>query len=128
MLSTSHSIASQIQPAIQSAISGAALVFSQQAAPPGSSCALQSRFLDNISARISKPSAEASTATALPEPHDQLRADERVTSREIGYTAAPGRAFTQAEGALNLDFADDETWVELMAEAGFNAQDGVFFA
>ncbi|EXF78510.1 fungal specific transcription factor domain-containing protein [Colletotrichum fioriniae PJ7] len=128
MLSTSHSIASQIQPAIQSAISGAALVFSQQAAPPGSSCALQSRFLDNILARISKPSAEASTATALPEPHDQLRADERDTPREIGHTAALGRAFTQAEGALNLDFADDETWVELMAEAGFNAQDGVFFA
>ncbi|KAI3541715.1 fungal specific transcription factor domain-containing protein [Colletotrichum abscissum] len=128
MLSTSHSIAGQIQPAIQSAISGAALVFSQQAAPPGSSCALQSRFLDNILARISKPSAEASTVTDLPEHRDQLRAGERDTTREIGYAATSGRAFGQAEGALSLDFADDETWVGLMAEAGFNTQDGVFFA
>ncbi|KAK1537536.1 fungal specific transcription factor domain-containing protein [Colletotrichum paranaense] len=128
MLSTSHSIAGQIEPAIQSAISGAALVFSQQAAPPGSSCALQSRFLDNILARISKPSAEASTVTDLPEHRDQLRAGERDTTREIGYAATSGRAFGQAEGALSLDFADDETWVGLMAEAGFNTQDGVFFA
>ncbi|KAK7452305.1 fungal specific transcription factor domain-containing protein [Colletotrichum acutatum] len=128
MLSTSHSITGQIQLAIQSAISGAALVFSQQAAPPGSSCALQSRFLDNIVARISKPSAEASTATDLHEHRDQLRAGERDTTREIGHAAISGRAFNQAEGALSLDFADDETWVRLMAEAGFNAQDGVFFA
>ncbi|KAG7075722.1 fungal specific transcription factor domain-containing protein [Colletotrichum scovillei] len=128
MLSTSHSIAGQIQPAIQSAISGAALVFSQQAAPPGSSCALQSRFLDNILARISKPSAEASTVTDLPEHRDPLRAGERDTTRGIGYAVTSGRAFSQAEDALSLDFADDETWVGLMAEAGFNAQDGVFFA
>ncbi|KXH52855.1 fungal specific transcription factor domain-containing protein [Colletotrichum simmondsii] len=128
MLSTSYSIASQIQPAIQSAISGAALVFSQQAAPPGSSCALQSRFLDNILARISKPSAETSTAADLSVPPDQLRTGERDTTRETGYATASGRAFNQAEGTLSLDFADDATWVELMAEAGFNAQDGVFFA
>ncbi|KXH63705.1 fungal specific transcription factor domain-containing protein [Colletotrichum salicis] len=128
MLSTSHSIASQIQPAIQSAISGAALVFSQQAAPLGSSCALQSRFLDNVLTRISKPAAEASTATGLTESCGQLRAGERESTRETGVAAASGRAFNQVEGGLSLDFADDETWVELMAEAGFNAQDGVFFA
>ncbi|KAK1671330.1 fungal-specific transcription factor domain-containing protein [Colletotrichum godetiae] len=128
MLSTSHSIASQIQPAIQSAISGAALVFSQQAAPLGSSCALQSRFLDNVLARISEPAAEAPTATDLTECCGQLRVGERDPTRETGVAAASGRAFNQAEGGLSLDFADDETWVELMAEAGFNAQDGVFFA
>ncbi|KAK1538728.1 fungal specific transcription factor domain-containing protein [Colletotrichum costaricense] len=77
--------------------------------------------------RVADP-AEASTVTDLPEHRDQLRAGERDTTREIGYAATSGRAFGQAEGALSLDFADDETWVGLMAEAGFNTQDGVFFA
>ncbi|KAK1968053.1 hypothetical protein LY78DRAFT_605462, partial [Colletotrichum sublineola] len=54
LLSTPDSISRQIEADVHTAISGAALVFSQQAAPSGSSCALQSKFLNNVLAKVSK--------------------------------------------------------------------------
>lgn len=131
LMSTPHPISSQIRPAIHGAISGAARAFSQQAAPPGSSCALQSRFLDKILARISKGSSEELVArdTTATESHGQSGAGRHTCGAESSsITATSARVFSQMEAGLTLDFGDDEEWAGIMAEAGFNAQDGVFFA
>ncbi|KZL80483.1 fungal specific transcription factor domain-containing protein [Colletotrichum incanum] len=124
-------ISRQIEPDIQSAISGAALVFSQQAAPSGSSCALQSRFLNNLLTRISKdPGEEAENREPnFPESWSQPGTGRHEAMAENGTTTTTsGRPFSQMEVGLALDFAGDEAWAGIMAEAGFNAQDGVFFA
>ncbi|KAK2002618.1 fungal-specific transcription factor domain-containing protein [Colletotrichum falcatum] len=129
LLSTPDPISRQIEVDVHSAISGAALVFSQQAAPPGSSCALQSRFLNNVLARISKHvNREAVNRETNP---SECRSQPETNRRELvtdDATAPPSRIFSYAEGGLALDFADDQSWAEIMAEAGFNAQEGVFFA
>ncbi|KAK2060663.1 hypothetical protein LY76DRAFT_568583 [Colletotrichum caudatum] len=130
LMSTPDSISRQLEVDIHSVISGAALVFSQQAAPPGSSCALQSRFLDNVLARISKHvnreavdretnSSESCTQHVITNRHEIVTDDA---------SAGQSRICSYVEGEQTLDFADDEIWAGIMAEAGFNAQDGVFFA
>ncbi|OBR11304.1 Fungal specific transcription factor domain-containing protein [Colletotrichum higginsianum IMI 349063] len=130
LMSTPHPISSQIRPAIHGAISGAARAFSQQAAPSGSSCALQSRFLDKILAKIAKDSSEELVArdTTATESHSQPGAGRHTCGAESSITATSARVFSQMEAGLTLDFGDDEEWAGIMAEAGFNAQDGVFFA
>ncbi|KDN68730.1 putative fungal specific transcription factor domain-containing protein [Colletotrichum sublineola] len=125
----SNSISRQIEADVHTAISGAALVFSQQAAPSGSSCALQSKFLNNVLAKVSKHANRevvnretnaSETRSQSGRNRDELVADDSA--------AAPSCIYGTVEGGLALDFADDEAWAGIMAEAGFNAQDGVFFA
>ncbi|EFQ34874.1 fungal specific transcription factor domain-containing protein [Colletotrichum graminicola M1.001] len=129
LLSTSDPISRQIEVDVHSAISGAELVFSQQAAPSGSSCALQSRFLSNMLARVSKHiDKEAVNKETNPSESQSQLGTNRHEYLAGDAAAAPGYICSYTEGGQTLGFADDETWAGIMAEAGFNAQDGVFFA
>ncbi|KAK1979793.1 fungal-specific transcription factor domain-containing protein [Colletotrichum cereale] len=129
LLSTPEPISRQIEVDIHSAISDAALVFSQQSTPPGSSCALQSKFLNNLLARISRD-ANSDVVNRETDPSASRRQPgtnrQELVADDI--TAAPSRIYSHVEEGVALGFADDEAWAGIMAEAGFNAQDGVFFA
>jgi hypothetical protein len=87
-MSTPEDIAGRIEPSIKDAISGAAVVFSQQHAPSGSSCALQTRFLENIVAKF-RTQAEDGAARSLVDSEDRL---------EKGHKAA---AWAQGAGSLS---------------------------
>jgi hypothetical protein len=129
LLSTPDPISRQIEAEVHSAISGAALVFSQQAAPPGSSCALQSKFLNNVLARTSKRvNREVANRDANPSESRNQPGTNRHELLTGDVTAAASRIYSYVEGGPSLDFADDEAWAGIMAEAGFNSQDGVFLA
>ncbi|KAF5504925.1 Protein priB [Colletotrichum siamense] len=139
LMSAPESVTRQIEPAIKSAISGAAVVFSQQAAPPGSSCALQAKFLDNITTRFSKERphihgrvqdqrttvgmGEQSTISTTQQNCDDSRWDSSETASFI----APMRGADIVGTGLTFESAEEATWANLIAEAGFSAQDGVFF-
>ncbi|KAF4835220.1 Protein priB [Colletotrichum tropicale] len=140
LMSAPESVTRQIEPAIKSAISGAAVVFSQQAAPPGSSCALQAKFLHNITIRFPKErphvvhgrgqdqsiaveAGEHSTISNTQPNYDDSRWDSSETASFI----APIRGANIAGTGLTFESAEEATWASLIAEAGFSAQDGVFF-
>jgi hypothetical protein len=123
-MSTPEGIARQIESAIQMAISDAALVFSQQAAPNGSSCALQTRFLDNLVAKFRKqPTSESGRLPV----QEQQSNDEVAWDLSAGNLARPEQDLAQAQETLTFDFAEEATWASLIAEAGFCAQEGNFF-
>lgn len=138
-MSAPESVTRQIEPAIKSAISGAAVVFSQQAAPPGSSCALQAKFLDNITTRFPKErphvhgrGQDQSIAVEAGE-HSTISStqpncdDSRWDSSETASFIAPIRGANIAGTGLTFESAEEATWASLIAEAGFSAQDGIFF-
>jgi len=130
-MSTSEDIARQIEPAIQSAISDAALAFSQQAAPAASSCALQTKFLDNLVGKFRKRTGGESGK--LPVHSGDRGQSEQEGSDEIALDFS-AEDLTEAERylvhgseTLSFEFAEEATWASLMAEAGFCAQEGNFF-
>jgi hypothetical protein len=123
-MSTPESIARQIESAIHNAISDAALVFSHHAAPSGSSCALQSRFLDNLVAKFRKQPPNESGVFPV---HEQQPSDEVNWNSSVDNLARPERDLAQTQETLTFDFAEEATWASLIAEAGFCAQEGNFF-
>ncbi|TDZ49730.1 Protein priB [Colletotrichum trifolii] len=131
LMSTPESIARQIEPAIKNAISGAAMVFSQQAAPAGSSCALQAKFLDNIVAKFRRQDAQVTQPEESlghgPENRPEA-GSETVWTSEAGNLAAPERTVPQSHGGLSFESSEEAAWASLIAEAGFCAQDGIFFS
>lgn len=130
-MSTPESIARQIESAIKDAIGDAALVFAQQAAPSGSSCALQTRFLENLVAKFRKQIGTG--LGTLPVLSGHRRESLQGNSTDVAWSsyaengAAPERDLAQGQEALTFEFAEEATWASLIAEAGFCAQDGNFF-
>lgn len=130
-MSTPENIAIQIEPAIKEAISGAALVFSQQAAPSGSSCALQTKFLENLVARFRKQDGDQPNRPFVQTEHGRQSRPE--ANSEVSWNpipenfAAPERTMDQIQETPTFEFAEEAAWASLIAEAGFCAQDGNFF-
>ncbi|KAF9880085.1 putative fungal specific transcription factor [Colletotrichum karsti] len=141
LMYSQESITRQVEPAIKSAISGAALVFSQQAAPVGSSCALQSKFLDNLMSKFSReplPGQNHDSDSAVGSANERPQSQRGTGVREAcdgarwsltdaGTLAMPGRGTVADDTGLTFESAEEATWASLIAEAGFSAQDGVFF-
>lgn len=131
LMSTPERIASQMEPAIKEAISGAALVFSQQSAPSGSSCALQTKFLENLVAKFRKQDddqSERPLAQIEQERQSRLEASDQATwNYDLERFTTMEGAADQAQMVPTFEFAEEATWASLIAEAGFCAQDGNFF-
>ena len=131
LMSTPERIAGQMEPAIREGISGAALVFSQQAAPTGSSCALQTKFLENLVAKFRKQDgaqSERSSAHTEQERESQPETSDQATwSYDLEKFTTLDGAADQPQMITTFDFAEEATWASLIAEAGFCAQDGNFF-
>ncbi|ETS79448.1 hypothetical protein PFICI_09301 [Pestalotiopsis fici W106-1] len=145
LLSTPESIACQIEHHVTAAINTAARIFSQQASPPGSSCTLQAKFLEKImsdfEARRQEQRLQPSQSRPLgDDPHTRINVtllDESGTSRP---TDALGNGVTSIDDTLQAErngsqsvrqefsFAEDDIWADMFASAGFNIQEGVFFA
>jgi hypothetical protein len=127
-MSTPETIAQRIEPAIQDAIANAAVVFSQQNAPSGSSCALQTRFLENI---VAKFRTQGGDHTARSLVHgDERRENGRGASAWVsGAKSLPGPELSvnQDNETLTFETAAELTWASLIAEAGFGAQDEFAF-
>lgn len=138
LMSVPESVTRQIEPAIKNAISGAAVVFSQQAAPPGSSCALQAEFLDNITTTFPKDGPQAHgrdkyQRTAVETGGESISNtqpncdDSRWDSNETANFTALTRGADMAGARLTFESTEEATWASLVAEAGFSEKDGVFF-
>ncbi|KAM0815287.1 putative Transcription factor domain-containing protein [Seiridium cardinale] len=144
LLSTPESIANQIEPEVTRVISSAARVFSQQASPPGSSCTLQAKFLEKIISdymerrreqRAQAPRQHATNDANVPRPRSVSD-----TSKEPREARGYNRGMVNLESIhslansgshqarLDFSFAEDDTWADMFANAGFNIQEGVFFA
>ena len=121
---TPEGIARQIESAIQVAISDAAMVFSQQAAPSGSSCALQTKFLDNLVAKFRKQPTRELAKVPLHEQPPNVEIPWNLSAENL---ARQEQDLAPAQETLNFDFAEEATWASLIAEAGFCAQEGNFF-
>ncbi|KAK6086738.1 fungal specific transcription factor domain-containing protein [Seiridium cupressi] len=144
LLSTPESIANQIEPEVTRVISNAARVFSQQASPPGSSCTLQAKFLEKIVSdfveRRREQRAQATRQHAANDanvPRPRLVSDTSKESREArGYNHGTVNLESihslanngSHQARLDFSFAEDDTWADMFANAGFNIQEGVFFA
>ncbi|KAH8807279.1 hypothetical protein F5884DRAFT_788875 [Xylogone sp. PMI_703] len=87
LLSASSSIVNQIEQDTIEVIRTAARVFSQQAAPPGSSCFLQAKFLANVVLKYEE-------ARRKPRPGRLPRNDEE-TDYKSGIAASSGMIFSQ---------------------------------
>lgn len=106
------------------AIRNASLAFSQQSAPPGSSCALQARFLNKITTNfVAKRRAESRENPRL----TPVATDgDPVQAPEPDWFIFEGAETIFQGASLDLQFANDETWANMFASAGFNTQEGVF--
>ncbi|KAH7007476.1 hypothetical protein EDB80DRAFT_752060 [Ilyonectria destructans] len=145
LLSAPNSIVSEIKDNTISALRAATCVFSQQAAPPGSSCALQAKFLERIVLEfLNKRTEKARTsgnaspdnlgsshgpsrdrgasprAPRLPDDLGQLLLD----TGDMGVPDTPGLQQIRAD----FLFTDDTFWADMFVSAGFSLQDGVFFS
>lgn len=145
LLSAPISIVSEIEDNTINALRAATCVFSQQAAPPGSSCTLQAKFLERIvleflnkraeKARTSRnaspdnlgsshgPSRDRGAsprAPRLPNDPSQLLLD----TSDMDVPDTPGLQQIRAD----FLFTDDTFWADMFVSAGFSLQDGVFFS
>ncbi|KAH6886902.1 hypothetical protein B0T10DRAFT_76029 [Thelonectria olida] len=136
-----ETMVAKVHSSIVSSIRGAALVFSQQAAPPGSTCALQSKFLDNVISNLLEKQPTDSRGAAgtantqgvtldlfqndhVSEDYPRLPGD--AMSLGLDPVDATGPDLAVMQGRSDLLFSDDDNWTELFATAGFNTQDGTF--
>ncbi|KAH8671691.1 hypothetical protein BX600DRAFT_487129 [Xylariales sp. PMI_506] len=144
LLSTSKSVHNQIEAKVISAIGDAALVFSQLAAPPGSTCALQARFLDKvISNYMEKKAGLTGVDPNQADPHnlDNEKSGSLQTSAESSRMGEIPRMPLSGESAhhdgslmnvlyntkLDLVYGEDDHWEGMFAGAGFSVQDGIFY-
>ncbi|KAI4600437.1 hypothetical protein KJ359_000792 [Pestalotiopsis sp. 9143b] len=143
LLSTHESVAGQIEPQVSTAISTAARVFSQQASPPGSSCTLQAKFLERIMSDFETMRQEQrlqkSQVRAV---EDNIHVGNTVPLLDENGTSRPAETVCQDVTCIDdiedrnglqpvrqeFSFAEDEMWADMFANAGFNYQEGVFFA
>lgn len=135
------------------ALRTASQVFSQQAAPPNSSSALQSVFLSNLVA-MTEETSRHSEGHNRSDRHGRPRLDHRssheadmrrpgdaenmlglrdVTADESGHGLDRQQdEFEQSEGPPEssqyetFNFFDEEMWSTVFANAGFNINEGVF--
>jgi hypothetical protein len=127
-MSTPQNIARRIEPAIKDAISSAAVVFSQQHAPSGSSCALQTRFLENIVAKFRTQGGDhVARSLAHSEDRRENGRGAAVWVSGAGSLTGPELSANQDHGMLTFETAEELTWAGLIAEAGFGAQDEFAF-
>jgi hypothetical protein len=130
-MSTPENIARRLEPAIKDAISSAAVVFSQQHAPGGSSCALQTRFLENLVSKFRKQGEDHAEGSLVHGEHGRASGHEarnRATwDPNVGNPAEPEPSVNQDHETLTFQSADELTWASLIAEAGFGAQDEFAF-
>ncbi|KND88623.1 Protein priB [Tolypocladium ophioglossoides CBS 100239] len=121
----------------------AARAFFSQAGPPGSSCALQAKFLNNIASKLSEKGKErrdrpadisVSDKVDVPTSYQNQQvstADSGLLIESDGITPQPSERATPEisalqQGNLDLLFADVDAWANMFSSAGFNTQDGVF--
>jgi hypothetical protein len=130
-MSTPENIAGRIEPSIKDAISGAAVVFSQQRAPNGSSCALQTRFLENVVSKFRKQGKDHAEGSLVHREHGRASEHEarnRATwDPSVENPAEPESSVNQNHETLTFETAQELTWASLIAEAGFGAQDDFAF-
>ncbi|KAK6196632.1 hypothetical protein LQW54_011326 [Pestalotiopsis sp. IQ-011] len=139
-----HCVSSgQIEPQVSTAIATAARVFSQQASPPGSSCTLQAKFLERImsdfetmrqeqrlqkiQARTMEENTHASNTVPLLDENGASRPAETVCQDVTCIDDIDDRNGLHPV-RQEFSFAEDEMWADMFANAGFNYQEGVFFA
>lgn len=126
-------------------------VFSQQAAPPNSSSALQSTFLIKVVA-IVEDSNRHSGASITPDRRNRQLLDQQLLepdadTRRLGHledisgsldtttshdvnqfqeAVEQGNDLLSTPQSQTLNFFDDEMWSTIFANAGFSISDGVF--
>lgn len=143
LLSAHESVAGQIEPQVNTAIATAARVFSQQASPPGSSCTLQAKFLERImsdfetmrqeqrlqksQARTTEENTHASNTVPLLDENGTSRQAETVC-QDVTFIDDVADRDGLHPVRQEFSFAEDEMWADMFANAGFNYQEGVFFA
>ncbi|KAF7558428.1 hypothetical protein G7046_g5725 [Stylonectria norvegica] len=135
LLLAPESMVAKIESPAIDAIRNAARAFSQQAAPLGSSCALQAGFLNKIASNFvaeRSPATQDAAADFIGGASQDNSQDPSTKTTSLRYDFSR-TMFEPADpifhqGNLDLQLADDETWANMFASAGFDTQDGVFLA
>jgi hypothetical protein len=124
---------------VLNSISNTASVFAALRAPSDTSCSLQAAFLQNVLVEyelikerrtlprpdvpIAGPAAEHTT------PHTAFD-DDQILQPADGISACADRHSenfsTQDPSSFGLDFANDQVWALIFANAGFNVDQGAF--
>ncbi|EFX05349.1 hypothetical protein CMQ_3418 [Grosmannia clavigera kw1407] len=154
LLSAPESIVAEIENKTVAAICASGQAFSQQAAPDGSSCALQAKFLekvlsnfkekrgeqpsmremDSITVPLQQPERNKSGDTAS---ESYRQAQQPLSAQGIALETEERSTFLTGTVHDGLDLYQTELeaapsdyfeWADLCANAGFSIQDGVFFA
>ena len=121
-------------------ISNTASVFATLRAPSDTSCSLQAAFLQNvlveyesIKERRTLPRADVPIAAPAAEhttPQTAFDDDEQILQPADGISACADRHTenfsTQDPSSFGLDFANDQVWALIFANAGFNVDQGAF--
>ncbi|KAK8035148.1 hypothetical protein PG993_010143 [Apiospora rasikravindrae] len=145
LLSTPEYITSRIEPQVCDSIQLSADTFSGQSSPPGSSCWLQARFLERIVMKHAERRRDRDLVHSDIAPASGPAASDSILAvcppRPNDATPIQGHSAPHAQGGPihshrhpdepRPDFAfstDEGLWTDMFTSAGFNIQDGVFFA
>ncbi|KAL4893595.1 hypothetical protein BDV59DRAFT_177663 [Aspergillus ambiguus] len=151
LLSAPTTITYEIENSTLKTIRDAAKVFADQSSPAGSSCSLQSRFLEKLLFEFT--TIRNSRVPASQDPQSQLIASQpdlrpllsqptgsqgyTPEGQEVtpeGYRDICGSAINatlgiagQPDEATHFPFCDDDMWADIFANTGFSTQEGVFY-
>ncbi|KAF2635882.1 hypothetical protein P280DRAFT_501671 [Massarina eburnea CBS 473.64] len=154
LLSIPRSIRREIETPTLQALRTSALVFSQQAAPENSGCALQSSFLANVVALVEKscqrriarsdfdralrPCLEqqprqresgsiTNQATGVNhQGRDGVQHQTMQSSHDHGIDIEMVSDLSETPQSQDFNFFDNEMWSSMFATAGFSIDDGIF--
>ncbi|KAK7422815.1 hypothetical protein QQX98_001377 [Neonectria punicea] len=121
LLLAPESMVSKIESSTIDAIRNAAFAFSQQSAPPGSSCALQAGFLGKITSNLMAKRKDNSHESSRLTPATADADADQIQAQEPDWFTFEG-----VETTFDVQFDSDETWAAMLARAGFSTEDGVF--
>ena len=128
-------------PALDS-IRNTANIFAALRAPPGTSCALQAAFLENVlveyeAIKERRTSSRSHVSAAPAAPVNLAAAQPAQTHGQTQQRPELVPAFddqntfdfaSEDASSFDMDFANDEAWALMFANAGFNIGQGAFFS
>ncbi|PNP45457.1 hypothetical protein TGAMA5MH_02680 [Trichoderma gamsii] len=143
LLSAPDIIVQEIEYTVVDTIRATALAFSQTGAATGTSCELQSRFLNNIAIKLSQrkkkdapPMPNLSNADNYPAANQNELDSTRLSFLPLATSQSVPQPFEQPNPDVfifhpaDLDpfFTDDCAWADIMSSTVFNTQNNAILA
>ncbi|KAF1352807.1 hypothetical protein EJ07DRAFT_168718 [Lizonia empirigonia] len=118
-------IRTEMETAALNAIRSAMRTFSEKRAPANTGCALQAKFLRNVLLEYETINARSQRSGTQPR-SDQHSHQNHNSLRSAHDDESSFPATSHDPSVLNLDFANDDVWALIFANAGFNIDQGTF--